>query len=393
MTKTQACPVCNNSEENLTLERRQSVPTLQNITLASHLEAMSYPTGLLEMKRCSRCEFVWNAEFDEAIISYDVEYNNDVSQSDYYTRHLHAMADRILTSIPLGEQLHYVEVGCGEGDFINLLAEKAGSRCGSITGFDPSFSNDGGIPSNAIIHKCFFTPDQIDLISADANVICSRHTIEHVKDVQAFASALSAPITHENIQLFVETPTANWILENAAFQDFFYEHCSLFTPKSISTLFALSGLNTETVSVYGGQYMWSEISKSNEMSDGRVSESDNLGENYIRQYHDLISNWSDEIAKHKRSGPVAIWGAASKGVTFSLLFAGTDVTKIDCAIDLNPAKQNRYLPVTGLNVVSPEEGKQRGVSMVIIMNPNYESEIREMIGKMDWAPEIAVLNS
>src|SRR5690606_40601222 len=51
----------------------------------------------------------------------------------------------------------------------------------------------------------------------------------------------------------------------------------------------------------------------------------------------------------------AVWGGASKGVLFSLMMerAGADV---ELVIDINPAKQNRYLPASGLQVTSPEVG-------------------------------------
>ena len=54
------------------------------------------------------------------------------------------------------------------------------------------------------------------------------------------------------------------------------------------------------------------------------------------------------------AGPKAIWGASSKGVIFSNHMARGGV-KLDLAIDVNPAKQNRYIAATGLKIVSPQE--------------------------------------
>ena len=53
---------------------------------------------------------------------------------------------------------------------------------------------------------------------------------------------------------------------------------------------------------------------------------------------------------------------------------------IDAVVDLNPAKQGRYLPVTGLRVSSPEEVLQRWPTNadIYVMNSNYTAEIRHM---------------
>ena len=394
MTNESQCPVCGSRTDLTVLESRNRVPTLQNTTLETLDLACAYPTGQLKMLRCGECTFVWNGKFDEAIIAYDDAYNNDVSTSAYYVNHLNAMADRILRSVPEGQKLHFVEVGCGEGDFMRLLAEKAGDRFGSATGFDPSFTNPDGIPDRAIVHKCFFTPDRIDMLPAKTNVVISRHTIEHVPDVQAFASALSASVQSSDVTLFVETPDANWILENNAFQDFFYEHCSLYTPRSIQTLFEHQGLQTKVFSVYDDQYMWAECRRTEGALNSDIARdmSDALGTNYVENRSKLMKYWSSKIETAKQKGPVAVWGAASKGVTFALLFSDTAATAIDFAIDLNTAKQDRFLPLTGIPVVSPVTASKMSVATVIIMNPNYEQEIRDLAKQMHWQPDFEMLN-
>ncbi|ULB45226.1 hypothetical protein H4N54_22930 [Limnospira fusiformis KN01] len=53
---------------------------------------------------------------------------------------------------------------------------------------------------------------------------------------------------------------------------------------------------------------------------------------------------------------------------------------MDVVIDINPAKQNKYLPATGIQVRSPKEVfalLPKG-STLFIMNSNYLSEIKKM---------------
>ena len=82
------------------------------------------------------------------------------------------------------------------------------------------------------------------------------------------------------------------------------------------------------------------------------------------------------------SSPVAIWGGASKGVIFAALRerAGKPV---EIVIDVNPAKQGKFLPSTGLRVQSPVDALPRlpAGSAIFVMNSNYIHEIRKMSSK------------
>jgi len=88
-----------------------------------------------------------------------------------------------------------------------------------------------------------------------------------------------------------------------------------------------------------------------------------------------IDAWSDRILQQPERQH-AIWGGASKGVTFALYMqrAGAPV---DMVIDINPAKQNKYIAVTGLQVLSPDramESLSESANM-FVMNSNYFDEI------------------
>ena len=57
---------------------------------------------------------------------------------------------------------------------------------------------------------------------------------------------------------------------------------------------------------------------------------------------------------------------------------------VDIVIDINPAKQGKYLPATGLLVQSPEialTGLPKGAT-IYVMNSNYLEEIQDMTGRI-----------
>jgi len=79
-------------------------------------------------------------------------------------------------------------------------------------------------------------------------------------------------------------------------------------------------------------------------------------------------------------GPIAVWGAGAKGVTFVNLI---DPKKelIDCVVDLNPNKQGRHIPGTGHPIVSYQNLPKRKVTTAILMNPNYREENQTLLRK------------
>ncbi len=390
-----SCPVCDNTEDNLRLDHRERVPTLQNVALKSLDAAVDFPTGSLDMMWCARCSFVWNNAFDPSRISYDASYNNDVSSSAYHVAHLEAMADRVIASVPRNQPIHYVEIGCGDADFLRLVVDRSGGRCISAVGFDPSYSGTNDLPAGFQFYRSFFGEAQLSLIPEETNVICSRHTIEHVAEVQSFVGALAQAARNASSKLFIETPDANWILAQTAFQDFFYEHCSIYTPASIEMVLDRHEMTAKSTSVYGGQYMWTEAKLREEHSIQEIKVNADLALKYRHESAQVMRDWANHVQNFAKDDPVAIWGAASKGVTFALLLAALDDAdaQIDCAIDLNAAKQGCFLPVTGLPVVSPAEAKHRGVRNILVMNPNYTDEISDRINRMDWKAAITTLNN
>ena len=72
-------------------------------------------------------------------------------------------------------------------------------------------------------------------------------------------------------------------------------------------------------------------------------------------------------------------GAPRRKVSSSRSCMAARGNPLDSVIDINPAKQGRYLPATGLRVQSPGRGDgalcRPGADM-FVMNTNYLDEIR-----------------
>jgi hypothetical protein len=61
---------------------------------------------------------------------------------------------------------------------------------------------------------------------------------------------------------------------------------------------------------------------------------------------------------------------------------------IDRVVDLNPRKQGHFVPLTGQRIVGPDCLLQNPPDLVIVMNPEYESEVRSMIAEIGIGCEV-----
>ena len=88
----------------------------------------------------------------------------------------------------------------------------------------------------------------------------------------------------------------------------------------------------------------------------------------------------DELARAKNAGlRVAAYGAAAKGNTL-LNFVGINADVIEYVIDLNPHKQDKYLPGSHIPVLGEEHLKNNPPDILLILPWNLAEEIGNQLG-------------
>ncbi len=388
---TASCPVCA-SRETADLDEGFDAPVLMNRLYANPAEARAAPRGHLAFAGCRACGFVWNRAFEPEKIVYDGDYENDQTHSPAFAAHVEDRARDVIAGAHDGIPIDFLEVGCGQGGFIATVARIAGGRLRGAEGFDPAWRGaDGEGPAGSRIHKCYLDKHTASRLALAPNVVASRHTIEHIPDPPAFLRTIRQALgTQSRANLFIETPCAEWILERGAVQDFFYEHCSIFTARSLALALRNAGFASPHVThVFGGQYLWARAGGSHADEAADVGPAPPLSITNVRRA--FLARWRDDLAGRAANGPVALWGAGAKGVNFALL-ADPAGRAIDCVIDVNPAKQGKYLAGSGLPVVAPAAAATRKPASIYVMNPNYLGEIRAQAAQAGLAADLIPIN-
>jgi len=134
---------------------------------------------------------------------------------------------------------------------------------------------------------------------------------------------------------------------------------------------------------FNGQYMVliATISYS-EISD--VKENPSISNDLLNKFSKNILSKKQEIVvsinQSSQEEYFVIWGGASKGIIFLITLDDKVRKKIKFVVDINKNKQGKYTAITGKQIKPPDAiKKENSVKNIIIMNPNYEGEILEIL--------------
>lgn len=386
-----SCPVCSGPRK-LALDERRDIPVAQNLIFREQQAARDCAVGQLRLVRCRDCGFVWNELFEPTKMRYDATYDNDQNFSDVFRAHVEAIGEHVVRSAPKGDRINILEVGCGQGYFLGVLARRFADRLGRVAGFDPAWKGDRSlVPEGAEIFAEYFLAGSAGRLAFRPDVIVSRHTIEHVPDPMPFLMAMRQACSQDSV-LVIETPTVEWILRNGVFFDVYYEHCSLFEPRSMRIALELAGFEVEwTEVVFDGQYM-ATAARPRPPGAPATANNPETGDLGYRKLRDRYLDRLRHLVRTSASdGGVALWGGASKGVTLALMLE-EDAGLLSCAIDMNPRRHGAFLPGSGIAVVGPSDAAARGVRTAVVVNPAYEAEVRAYCAEQALPIQIAAVD-
>jgi Methyltransferase domain/C-methyltransferase C-terminal domain len=356
-----------NTDANLkTVFKQANVPIFQNKVYPSPELAVAAEKGEVELVQSLVSGFVFNKAFISYVMNYDIFYQNEQSNSDFFKSHL-ANVLHLLEGFGIKNK-KVIEVGCGKGVFFDMMR----ARNIDCWGFDPTYEGN-----NERIKKEYFDETQKG-ISAD--VIVMRHTLEHITHPFSFLHTIARANDYKGF-VFAEVPTFDWIVNKNAFWDIFYEHCNYFTEQSLGVMFE----DATTGNFFNGQYIyvWADLSKIRSTIPGDA----NFTKYDTQTFAKKIAAYKEMLA---RPGLFAIWGAGAKGSTF-LNLLDTGRKAVEYVIDINPAKQNRFIAGTGHPIFHPDILRDRPVENILIMNENYAEEIKQQVNKYNIAPNILIL--
>jgi SAM-dependent methyltransferase len=387
------CPSCGTAgmEPFFALE---GVPTNSCILLGTRAEALAYPRGNIELAFCHGCGFISNMAFNPGLTEYSGRYEETQGFSETFNAFHRELAQRIIARYDLYNK-NVLEIGCGKGEFLALLAELGDNRG---VGFDPGYHDerlaDAGSRQLRFV-KDFYSEKYADY---QADFVCCKMTLEHIHPTSQFVATVRSAIgNRHDTMVFFQIPEVTRIIRNCAFEDIYYEHCSYFSAGSLGRLFRRNGFDVLGLSTeYAGQYLTIEAKPARGIPTPPLEVEDDLA--FLAQYvsefptkcHAKLDDWRRlllDTARHGRK--VSLWGSGSKGVSFlTTLGLGSC---IEFVVDINPYRHGFFMPATGQRIVAPDFLKEYRPDVVIIMNAVYRDEIANNLDRMSVQAELVTL--
>lgn len=386
------CPSCRVAGGIESLYALADIPVQSTVLIDTREQALAYPTGAFELAWCRACGFAFNRRFDAARVSYGEGYEDSQGSSPTFQRMARALARGWIERYDLrGKKL--LEIGCGKGEFLRLMCDEG--DCTGV-GYDPAFV-PGRVADTPGLH---FVIDNFDdrHVPADADFILCRHTLEHIPDVGDFLGLVRRACgERDTVRLGFEIPDLKRILEDFAFWDLYYEHCSYFTIGSLARAFTSAGFDVLDLQyAYGDQYLIIEAkpavagapASSHPLADD-LDLISGLTRRFKSEGRARVSAWRDAFHEWRASGRrIALWGSGSKAVSFLTTIGNPEAT--ECVVDINPRRQGKYMPGLGMPIVAPTHLISHPPEIVIVMNSIYREEITATLAAMDLAPEVYV---
>jgi len=219
----------------LLYEARQ-LPIFQNRMYRTEMEARDCPKGNIHLVEDLETGLIYNQAFQPNLMCYGEDYQNEQAVSPIFRAHLESVARIVVCN--LGRH-SLIEIGCGKGFFLEMLLSNG---C-EVTGFDPTYE---GINPNVI--KQYFVPG----LGIQAQGLVLRHVLEHIQDPVDFLMQIRKANGGSG-RIYIEVPCFDWICEQRAWFDIFYEHVNYFRLSDFQRMF---GMIHDSGHLFGGQYLY-----------------------------------------------------------------------------------------------------------------------------------------
>jgi SAM-dependent methyltransferase len=318
-----------------------------------------WPLGLF---RCRVCTLVQLTELVPDADLWGGDYGFYTGSSWVAAEHQRLYAQQLLSRFGDLARRLTVEIACNDG---TLLKHLQAAGCETL-GVDPA-AGPAAMAAEAgldVLVRGFGRQTALDILAdhEPAGLIVANNVIAHVADLADFVAGIELLLADDGVAVVEFQYLADLVTGNQ-FDHVYHEHRQFFTLTSLDRILAergLMALSVEQVNPQGGSLR---------VTIGRDGPPDDTvpallrAERWLAGPHALDglqgraerirARLVDMLQAQKQAGKrVAGYGASAKATTL-LNFCGIGPDLIQYMVDTTPTKHGRYVPGTGIPIVSP----------------------------------------
>ena len=329
----------------------------------------------LDLCQCMGCGLV---QFD----CEPVDYYRDVIRAGGFSKTMVELRryqyKHLIDSYHL-EGKKFIEVGCGQGEFLKVLSEFPVEVHGIE--HDPhlvELARAQGLD----VTEGFTETEDTRFAGGLYDVFLSFNFLEHQPDPSTMLQAIYRNLEDDAMGL-ITVPSFEYIMDHNSYYELIRDHLAYYTFETLTPLLERNGFLVEECEVINRDTLSVIVKKRPQM------DTENLLECYVNLKREMESYMKYLDAWDKK---VAVWGASHQGFT---LAATTKLgERARYIIDSAPFKQGKFAPASHLPIVGPDHFHEHPVDAIIITAPGYTDEIAASIRqKFGTSVEIRAMRS
>ena len=329
----------------------------------------------LDLCQCMGCGLV---QFD----CEPVDYYRDVIRAGGFSKTMVELRryqyKHLIDSYHL-EGKKFIEVGCGQGEFLKVLSEFPVEVHGIE--HDPhlvELARAQGLD----VTEGFTETEDTRFAGGLYDVFLSFNFLEHQPDPSTMLQAIYRNLEDDAMGL-ITVPSFEYIMDHNSYYELIRDHLAYYTFETLTPLLERNGFQVEECEVINRDTLSVIVRKRPQM------DTENLLECYVNLKREMETYMKYLDAWDKK---VAIWGASHQGFT---LAATTKLgEKARYIIDSAPFKHGKFAPASHLPIVGPDHFHEHPVDAIIITAPGYTDEIAASIRqKFGTSVEIRAMRS
>lgn len=314
----------------------------------------------LKIYQCQQC----------GLVQHDlkpVDYYKDVIRAVAYSEEMGHFREKQLAEWIQKFNLKHkkiLEVGSGQGEYLELLLKAGGSNVYGIENSKESVEIAKKKGLN--IQQGYLSKDYENSCAENFDAFATFNFMEHWPDISSSLHSLQNSL-NENAVGLVEVPNFDFMLKNGMYSEFTTDHIFYFTEKTLRTVLETNGFDViEINSIWHDYILSAQVKKRTVL---------NISSFTIKQ-NKIVSELRVFINKFKKN-EVIIWGAGHQAL--AVISIANINSKVSHVVDSAKFKQNKYTPGTHLLIKDPKSIHQDLPKAIIIMAAAYSDEVAKII--------------
>ena len=399
------CRFCNNKLKHIFIDLGKS-PLANSYLNNTEINKME-PFYPLRTYVCTKCFLVQLEEFEKSTKIFS-NYAYFSSYSQTWLNHVRDFVNNTIERFKISNTNLVIEIASNDGYLLQYFKK----RNIPVLGIEPA-ANVAKIAKKKKIptmSKFFGQKIAKELVrnGKKADVLIAFNVLPHVPNLTDFVKGLKKLLNNKGILIIQFSAYLLTLIQKVEFDTIYHEHFSyfsLFTLQKIFSAYNLEIFDVEELNIHGGSmrlYLKHLENKDIIISNSviqKLKQEKKFGLTSISTYTTFSNKvniskrkiWQFFIDAKRKRKIIVGYGAPAKGNTL-LNYCGIGHDFIDYTVDLNPHKQNLFLPGTHIPILKPTMISKTKPDYVVILAWNFKEEVMEQTKIIKkWGGKFVVL--